>query len=912
MTGPAETAPQTPWHALPTDEVLHRLDAHPDGLTSAEALRRLAEGGPNELRTMAEPGVARLVFKQLRSPLIYLLFFAAMISAVTGHPVDAGVILIVVAVNALIGVVQERRAERALDALRQLTAPRALVLRDGVTVAVAARDVASGDVLVLEAGDRVAADARLLESIELRVDESALTGESNPVVKMPGLHPARRALADRVNMVWMSTHVVSGRGRAVVTGTGMRTVLGEIAGEVRAVPRADTPLQQRMRQLAGLLGTAALVLSAVIFLLGLLRGYDVYTMLLFAVATAVSAIPEGLPTVISVVLALGALRMAARHAVLRRLPAVETLGSTTVICTDKTGTITRNEMTVTRLWVDGAVLTVSGEGYAPEGEIRPVEAMPPAAYPDLDALLILGCLVNNAVLEVTTRGWEVQGDPLEGALLVAARKAGLSPETLQYDNRRLDEIPFSSATQYMATLHHPAGLPQTVLYVKGAPERILASSRFVLEQGRRVLLTDERRRQLLAVQEAFAAQGLRVLAGAYRELPYDQREAEHAEAEQKLTFVGLWGMLDPPRQDAIHAIHTAQQAGIRVVMITGDHLLTAISIARQAGILHPDEDSISGEELDELSDIELRLRVRRLAVFARVSPSHKLRVVNALRDNGEIVAMTGDGVNDAPALKSADIGIAMGVTGTEVAKEAADMVLLDDNFGTIVNAVEEGRVIFGNLRKVVFFLITTNLGEIITLTVALLIGLPLPVTAVMILWVNLVTDGLCTAPLGMEPGLADVLQRPPRRPHAGIIDPPMLRRMLVLAPLMAAGTLGLFAYALRVTDFVHAQSIAFTTLVAFQWFHALNTRSQNMSIFRLPLLSNPWLFGGILLAVLLQVLVVEWGPARLIFRTDPLTLVEWILIILVSSSILIVDELFKAFRVYGTREAVAPERSRAM
>ncbi|OPZ86520.1 MAG: Calcium-transporting ATPase 1 [bacterium ADurb.Bin429] len=890
-----ETPVAVAWHAMPEAEALDLLRARLAGLSPAEASARLLGTGPNVLQTAPGPNLLLLFLTQFRSPLVYMLLIATLISFATGHVVDAVVILIVLILNAIVGVAQEWRAEQALEALRRLSAPRARVLRDGVAQIIPAEDVVPGDMLLLESGDRVAADARLLESSELQVDESALTGESRPVEKQLGVLPERLPLADQINMVWMSTPVTHGRGRAVVTATGMNTVMGEIAREVRGVQRACTPLQRRLARLGSLMGYAAVGLSLLIFLLGvLLAGYTPAEMLLVAVAAAVAAIPEGLPAVISVVLALGVQRMAARHAIIRRLPAVETLGSTTVICSDKTGTITRNEMTVTRLWAGGRVYQVTGEGYAPEGDISLSDAESAAALPPgVDALLILGVLANDAVLEKGEEGWHIHGDPTEGALLTAAGKGGIAPEIEREQAPRLDELPFSSKTKYMATLHRRPHESDTVLLVKGAPEAVLKFCTHALIQGRRVPLTDALCAEILKANAAFAGNALRVLAGAYREFPVGTEDFERHHAEERLTFAGLWGMIDPPRPDAVRAIADARQAGIRVVMITGDHAITASAIARRIGLTDGKEETISGEELTEMSDETLRRRVEHIAVYARVSPSDKLRIVAALRDRGAIVAMTGDGVNDAPALKSADIGVAMGITGTEVAKEAADMVLTDDNFATIVHAVEEGRIIFGNLQKVVFFLLTSNLAEIITLLIALLVGLPLPLTAVMILWVNLVTDGACTIPVGLEPRHGDVLSNPPRPREAGIIDANFLHRMLLHAPVMAAGTLLLFWWEGRVYGEDVARTMAFTTLAAYQWVHAFVARSRVSSLFTIGVTTNRWLLYGVGVAVLLQVMVVHWDILHPIFSTTDLTLPQWGLVILVASTVLWVDELTK-------------------
>lgn len=900
----AETGEKpTLWHALPANETLARLQTTSCGLDTMQAQERLQTAGPNELQTARGPSLWLLALKQVRSPLVYMLLGAALLSFFAGDPLDVVIILAVVVLNTVVGVGQEWRAERALEALRLLSSPRARVLRNGHATVIPAREVVPGDVIVLEGGDRVAADARVLESIDLHTDESALTGESQPVEKDAGDLPEPTPLADRVNMVWMSTPVTGGRGLAVVVATGMQTSIGEIAREVRGVQREETPLQHRMARLGTVLGAGAISLAVLIFIIGAIRGFPLLEMLLFAVAAAVAAIPEGLPAVISVVLALGVQRMAARNAVIRRLPAVETLGSTTTICTDKTGTLTRNEMTVARIWAGGALFTVTGQGFVPEGQILPENAdtpvrAPESGYPGLDTLLALGCLANDATLEQTPDGWQVEGDPTEGALLVVAQKAGRFQEELRERYVRIDEIPFSSKHGYMATLHRVPGENGTVLYVKGAPERMLRFSSHILIDGERIPLTDELRHDMLSINDAFAGDALRVLAGACQDYPDGREDIDRADAEKGLTLVGLWGMLDPPRPEAIRAVREAQGAGIRVKMITGDHATTAAAIARQTGIVTGNEETVTGEELEAMSDDELRQRVEQIAVFARVSPAHKLRILHALGDRGEITAMTGDGVNDAPALKRANIGIAMGVTGTEVAKEAADMVLTDDNFATIVHAIEEGRGIYNNLRRVVFFLITTNLGEILTLAAALFIGLPLPLTAVMILWVNLVTDGVCTIPLGVEPSHSNVLTERPRDPRAGIIDRPMIRRMALLAPLMAVGTLGLFWYELRTGSPEHARTIAFTTLVAYQWFHALNARSRHSSLFQIGPLTNRWLLIGILLAVLLQIAVVYWPPAEVAFRTTALTLTDWALIILVASSIFWIDEVLKLSHIY--------------
>jgi len=785
-----------------------------------------------------------------------------------------------------------------------MSAHHTRVLRNGKPVTIEASQVVPGDVLALETGDRVAADARILSGDNLHVDESALTGESQAVAKQPETAAEDAPLADRHNMVWMSSNITGGRGRAVVVETGMRTAMGRIAGEVRATVRENTPLQKRMQKLSLILGAGGIVLAAVVFGLGLLRGYEWMAMLMYSVAVAVSAIPEGLPAVISVTLALGVRRMARRSAFVRRMSAVETLGSTTVICTDKTGTITENQMTARKLWADGRTFEVSGDGYQPEGELRQeggetAGERPPA----LDWLLRIGVLSNNAGLKQEEGQWLVEGNPSEGALLTVAIKAGLDIDALRHDSRRLAEIPFSSDAKYNATLHQAQNSAGCIACVKGAPERIMEFCSHVLKEGQAVELNDELRRELRGINDLYASEALRVMAGAYREMPQGQTRLEKSDVESGLTLAGLWAMLDPPRAESAQAVSDAKGAGIHPVMITGDHAVTALAIARQVGITQ-DGPALTGADIERMEKPELARAALAGGVFARVSPAHKLKLMEALKEQGHIVAMTGDGVNDAPALKGADIGIAMGRAGTEVAKEAADMVLTDDNFATIVHAVEEGRVIYSNLRRVVYFLLTTNLGEILTLVGALIIGMDLPLTAVMVLWINLVTDGACTVPLGIEPRHSDVLKHPPRSPRAFIVDRTAALRMALLMPLMAGGTLGLFWYARAQGELNYARTVAFTTLAAFQWFQAFNARSTCQSVFTIGVFSNRPLLLGVGAAILLQIGAVHSWIGQRLFGTTGLSLTDWLLIVAVSSSIWVADEILKRLGVYGK-----PQRS---
>lgn len=881
------------WHAIDAEEALKLQGVSEDsGLSGAEAAKRLAEAGPNSLEVEETSGPLVMLLRQFRNPLIYLLAFAAVLSVFVGHAVDAAVIAVVIVLNSLLGFFQEWRAEGALAALRRMSSPHARVLREGTPQEIDASEVVPGDILILETGNRVAATARVTWSEELEVDESALTGESLPVAKSPEKLEQDIPLADQKNIIHMSTSVTGGRGRALVVATGMNTQIGRIAAEVRTTDREDTPLQKKMNRLSTVLGIGSIAFAAAVFGLGLLRGYEIMDMLMFSVALAVSAIPEGLPAVISVTLALGVQRMAGKNAIIRRMAAVETLGSTTVICTDKTGTITKNQMTVQTIWAGGVTYKVSGEGYEPEGEIRTADGNEDKSG-DLSRLLEIGLYCNNALVREKEGQWYVEGNPSDGALVVAAKKAGLAglPERVE----RLSEIPLSSSTKYMATLHSAEnGTEQTVL-VKGAPERIMEFCSHVLINGEAVELDEKRRGEIVGQSEQMASEALRVLAGAYRKISGTEGKLERFEAERNLTLAGLWGMMDPPREESIEAVKKAKGAGIRPVMITGDHAVTALAIARAVGISESGE-AATGMEIDGMEKAELAKAALERGVFARVTPAHKLRIMESLKEAGHIVAMTGDGVNDAPALKGADIGVAMGITGTEVAKEAADMILVDDNFATIVQAVEEGRVIYNNLQRVVYFLLATNLGEILTLVAALVIGLDLPLTAVMLLWINLVTDGTCTVPLGMEPGHAHILKIPPRDPKEFIIDRTSAIRIAILTPIMAFGTIGLFWYSNETGGLQYARTMAFTALAAFQWFQAFNARSSSRSVFSVGLLTNHWVLIGVGSAIIMQIAAVQTPIGHLLFKTVSLSPGDWMMIFLVSSVIWVADEFMKIAR----------------
>ncbi|MFW5733917.1 MAG: cation-translocating P-type ATPase [Oceanidesulfovibrio sp.] len=877
-------------HAKEIAELFEVLEVDSAGLSEEESRKRLAREGVNEIEAEEQRQILALILKELRSPLIYLLAGVALIALLAGKPLDAAVIGFVVILNTILGVVQEYRAEKSLRALKSMAAPTAMVVRDGDKREVEARRVVPGDILELKAGQTVPADARVLDATNLEVDESALTGESEPVAKKPGDIPADTPLAERSNMVFSSSPVLGGSGKALVVNTGIDTEVGKIAAEMRETERGETPLQRRLRRLSIYIGLLAVSLAALVFIIGLAMGREIHSMLMYSVAVAVSSIPEGLPAVISVTLAVGVLRMSKRKAILRRLPAMETLGSTTVVCADKTGTLTRNEMTVVTMWVGGQTYEVSGRGYEPTGHVEGYEDEP---APELQRLLEIGVLANEADLERLEDGWRLKGMPTEGALLVAGMKSGIEVEDFRSRHARLDSIPFSSDHKYMATLNE---FPERgrLLLLKGAPEQILRFCAHEHEGGSVTKLDEQARRRIEEAHKELANQGRRVVAAAWREIPADVDSIGPEQAEKDLVFAGMWGIEDPPRETVIQSIENARRAGIRVIMLTGDHASTASAVAREVGIM--EGRTYTGDDLESMSDPEFEEAVAEASVFARVSPSHKLRILEALQESGYVVAMTGDGVNDAPALKSADIGVAMGKEGTDVAREAADMVLTDDNFSTIMAAVEEGRVIFSNIRRVVFYLLTTNAGEVLTFIAALLLGLPLPLTAVMVLWVNLVTDGVCDITLGVEPKHETVLDDPPRRSDQGIIDGVMVWRILLLAPVMALGTLFVFERSLD-QGIDTAQSMAFITLAAFQWFHALNARSRSKSAFSIGFFSNRWLLLAIFVAIVLQIGSIHLPFARGILGTTELTAGQWAMAVAVASSIFVVEEGLKLFGI---------------
>ncbi len=885
--------PHLPWHAADAEAVLRRLESDADsGLSSEVATRRLAELGPNAIADAPLDPVWRLVLRQFGSPLIYILFAAAALSAALGHWGDAGVILGVVLVNALIGALQEGRAERSMAALRRLSELQARVVRDGREQQVAARELVPGDLLLLAAGDAVGADARLIEASSLAAAEAALTGESVPVGKRVEALPEATGLGDRHNMVFSGTYITAGRARAVVTATGEHTEVGAIARLTRQAREPRTPLELRLAGFGRQLVVGALALFVAVMAFGLLRGLPLAELLMVAVSQTVSMVPEGLPVAMSIALAVGIQRMAARGAIVRRLSAVETLGSTTVIASDKTGTLTRNEMTVSALWLRGdRSIELSGVGYAPEGSLREGGRTLSADDPALRELLLAALLCNDAQLVPPHEGmtsWSVLGDPTEAALLVGAAKAGMDTAALRARYPRLDEIPFDSEARMMASAHAVDGASPE-LFVKGAPEAVLrlcgADDPHALQAAR-------------AAAEAMAQRALRVLAlaawapgaGALPGL-----DAGFDALAGRLRLLGLIGQIDPPREEARAAVVACRDAGIRPMMITGDHKLTGLAIARELGIAGPRDEGIDGVELERLNEAELLDELPRIAVLARVHPAQKLRIVEALQARGEVVAMTGDGVNDAPALARADVGVAMGITGTEVAKSAAKIVITDDDFATIVAAVEQGRVVHANLKKLILFLFVTSIDEVLVLLLALLGGYALPLAAVQILWVNIVTESTLTVNLVMDPPDGDEMRRPPVAREQPLLDASMLGRIALLVPVAVAVTFGWFAWRQACgVAYETVRTETFTLLALCQWFNMLNCQSAATSALRLGVLRNRWLVGGFALSIALQAAVLYLPVLNRLFHTVPLPLSTVLGIAAAASCVLWVEELRKA------------------
>ncbi|MFN3810822.1 MAG: cation-translocating P-type ATPase [Roseateles asaccharophilus] len=877
------------WHALPVEQLQEHFALDPQRGLDADAQRRAwARHGPNTLPEPAPKPLWRIFVRQFKSPLIYILFIAALLAVALGHHGDAGVILAVVLANALIGSFQEGRAERSMAALRKLATLRVRVLRDGAERVLEARELVPGDVMLLGAGDAVAADARLIDAAQLQAAEAALTGESVPVSKSVLPVPEATGLADRHCMLYSGTYITAGRARAVVVATGVHTEVGRIAGLTERAEEPKTPLELRLEQFGRTLVAAALGLFALVLLLGLWRELPLSEVLMVAISQIVSMVPEGLPVAMTIALAVGMQRMAERGAIIRRLSAVETLGSTTVICSDKTGTLTRNEMTAVALWLPGGrELAVGGIGYAPEGRLseggQPLESVDE----NTRTLCLAAALCNDAQLlppEDERVGWSVLGDPTEGALLVLARKAGLPLDTLRMTAPRESELPFDSDTKLMATRHRMDDAPRRV-WIKGAPEAVLslcaADGHAALQAAR-------------DAAETMATRALRVLAFATVDADELDPSAGFEALAGRARLLGLVGQIDPPREEVKLSVAECRAAGIRPIMVTGDHKLTGLAIARELGIARDEARAVDGHELERMGEGELRDALPHIAVFARVQPAQKLRIVEALQARGEVVAMTGDGVNDAPALARADAGVAMGVTGTEVAKNAAKIVISDDNFATIVGAVEEGRVVYGNLKKVILYLFATSMAALLVLLTALLAGYPLPLAAVQILWINIITEGTVTVNLVMEAPDGDEMRRHPIRRDDPLLGRDLLARVALMTPTIAAVTFGWFAWRLSLgLPEMLVRTETFTVLAMCCWFNVLNCQSANASALGPRLLRNHWLAIGLSLSIALQAAVLYVPAMNALFHTVPLPLESLLPLLALASLVLWVEEVRK-------------------
>jgi Ca2+-transporting ATPase len=891
-------------HALASPEVLKALGSDAlAGLSPEEAARRLGEHGPNTLPETEHRSLWRVLASQFASPLIYILFVAAAIAFAMGKRGDSIVILVVVIINAVIGAFQEGRAERSMEALRRLSSLKVRVLRGGRDEIIEARDLVPGDVVLFAAGDAIGADARLLESAALETAEAALTGESLPVAKDPEPLAADTPLAERLNVVYSGTHVAAGRGKGIVVATGLATEVGKIAKLTAAAEDPDTPLELRIAHFGRYLVVAAIALVSVVLSVGLLRGMPFADVFMVAISQMVSMVPEGLPVAMTIALAVGMQRMAGRGAIVRRLAAVETLGSTSVICSDKTGTLTKNEMTVTALWLPGGRdIEITGAGYTPEGKL--LEAGREISNTDahLRAMLEAVALCNDAQLvppDNEDSRWRPLGDPTETALLTLALKGCVELDALRKQCPRRAEIPFDSAAKMMATQHGHGAKGRIV--IKGAPEFLLALCGHARRGDTTVPLDETGRRDTEAAGSAMAARALRVLAVA--EIPDDTLDdsAGFAQFQGRAVFLGLVGQMDPPRDEVKAAVAECRDAGIRAVMVTGDHKITGLSIARTLGIARDGDIAVDGTELEQMPEQDLRANLDRISVFARVHPAQKLRIVEAFQSQRNVLAMTGDGVNDAPALARADVGVAMGITGTEVAKGAAKIVISDDNFATIVKAVEEGRLVYRNLRKVILYLFATSMAEVLLLLSALFLGYPLPLVAVQILWINIVTEGTVTVNLIMEPPEGDEMKRPPIHQGEPLLNRTMLRRVLLMTPAMTVSAFGFFVWRLSTgAPFALVQTETFTVLAVCQWFNVLNCRSETKSALSLGILKNYWLLGGLLLGNVLHLLVIYTPAMNRIFHTVPIPAADFFLIGAVASLVLWVEEIRKFFARRGS------------
>ncbi len=878
------------WQSLRSSDVLKAMGSNiSKGLSSSEVGKRLARFGPNELTKKKKRGPLMIFLRQFKSFLIIILIIAAVISLLIDNLIDTVVITTIVILNAIFGFVQEYKAEKTIEALKRLASPEVVVMRGGKKLKTPSKTLVPGDIVFLKEGDKVAADMRIIEAMNLKINEASLTGESMPVLKDTDT-VRTESIPEMKNMAFMGTIVTFGRGVGVVTETGMKTQMGHIAQMIESAEEKHTPLQRRLDAFGKKLGILILVICAVVSIMGVLRGNPIIDMFITGVALAVAAIPEGLPAVVTITLTIGLQKLSKENALVRMLPAVETLGCTTVICADKTGTLTRDEMTISKIWLDNKIIRIKGSGYNTKGKFfHEGSPIRPEKNVILKQLLKIGVLCNNTTLEKDGK-WHIIGDPTEGAFLVAAAKAGIKQENINNKYPKKNEVPFTSERKMMSTIHS-IGKKQLVCS-KGAPEILLKRCTKICTGNKVLPLTEREKRKILKINQEMAKEALRVLGIAYKEGTGFSTEKE---IESGLTFLGLAGMFDAPREGVKEDIALCKQAGIKVVMITGDHRNTAVAIAKQLDMMKNDGHVITGPEMDSLSETELRKRVEEITVYARVNPEHKVRIVDAFKKKGHIIAMTGDGINDAPAIKKADIGISMGVTGTDVAKEASDMILVDDHFSSIVSAVRNGRSIYDNIKNFIIYLLSSNLGEVLVVFIAMLISFidpqtgvfVLPIIAVQILWINLVTDGLPALALGTEPPQPDIMKIPPRDPKENILNWNTLIFIFGVGIIMCIGTLYIFAAELPF-GVVKARTMAFTILVMFQIFNVLNCRSSKHSIFSTGFFSNRKLILAIMSSILLQLLVIYLPALQPAFGTTALDIWDWLRVIAISISVFII------------------------
>ncbi|MDQ0270297.1 cation-translocating P-type ATPase [Cytobacillus purgationiresistens] len=874
------------FHEMDTREVEETLNANRhDGMTEEDAQKRLKQFGYNELEEGEKQSALLLFFSQFKDFMTLVLLAATLISGLLGEYIDAIAIIAIVLINGLLGFFQERKAEKSLSALKELSAPQVIALRDGEWKKISSKEVVVGDLLKFISGDRIGADVRIMESNNLEIEESALTGESLPVSKTASpIKTENPGIGDMENMAFMGTMVTRGNGVGIVVGTGMKTAMGQIADLLQSAESMTTPLQRRLEQLGKILIVVALLLTVLVVAIGVLQGQELYTMFLAGVSLAVAAIPEGLPAIVTVALSLGVQRMIKQKAIVRKLPAVETLGCASVICSDKTGTLTQNKMTVTHIWSGGSEWTIDGVGYAPKGHFYKREnRIEPKNDKALQQMLIFGMLCNNAEIKQKKDEIIIDGDPTEGALLVAGMKAGYDRTHLLNQYEIINEFPFDSTRKMMSIIvkDHTG---RRFIVTKGAPDILANISDTILWNGKRQIVSKESTAHIQGAIEDLASQALRTIAIGYKEISASTVILDEKEAEKNLTFIGLQGMIDPPRSEVRSAVKECKAAGIKTVMITGDHVITAKAIAKQLGILTKSSKVMDGKTLSGMDMEELEAHVEEVSVFARVSPEHKLKIVKALQNRGHIVAMTGDGINDAPAIKAADIGIAMGITGTDVAKEASSLILLDDNFATIKSAIKEGRNIYENIRKFVRYLLASNVGEILVMLFAMIMALPLPLVPIQILWVNLVTDGLPAMALGLDRPEEDVMKRKPRNPKEGIFSRGLGWKVVSRGFLIGIVTLlaFIFAYDGDPEKLAYAQTVAFATLVLAQLIHVFDCRSEKSVFARNPF-GNKYLVGAVISSLLLMLVVIYWEPLQPIFHTIPIVPRDWLMIVGLSA-----------------------------